>query len=189
MCKNRWESNISQTVCACVGISAYPCTQLASARWNEAQQGSLNRLETQKKTKEHLQHKEFHLSSLRRTICCNSPPHPLSLSLSAALQSIAGQKQGNKCALRTCVCLSVCLPFLQPKITYQNVFLAAQQKRKMEKEKNNSSPRYGGQIWLPKKGIINCLQCVPLLKTHLKWIKTVRRGNVQKMSDGGHELK
>lgn len=43
----------------CVYVYACLCTHLASAHWNEAQQGSLNRLESQKRPKSTCNTKSF----------------------------------------------------------------------------------------------------------------------------------
>lgn len=60
-----------------------------------------------------------------------------------------------------------------------------------KREKGERSQRYGEQIRLPWKGIINCLQCVHLSKmwAHLMWMETVRQGGVGGNVEGLDEVK
>lgn len=55
--EDRWDHSSDTQLC--VYVYACLCTHLASAHWNEAQQGSLNRLESQKRPKSTCNTKSF----------------------------------------------------------------------------------------------------------------------------------
>lgn len=158
---------------ACVHVCAGLYTSVLSCPQHIGMKPSRGawRFRVSKKTKEHLQHKEFHLSSLRRTICFKAIFFFL-LSHFAASQSIVGQEQKKQMCT-----VHICLSAIPPAKDYISKYSSGRTVKKKSREKQSS--RYLSQILLPKKGTINCLQCLHLLKAHHKWIRMVRREDVE----------